>query len=133
MQHSQAIIGGKPLPAAYEQEVQGVLSVSSLQDRVVRAMLSIVPSDGSTIGNTALRRELEKQLQAEGLAIGDDDYWQAHSALVADGALVKGQGRGGSVRLAQMDRLGPLAGSPRVLQSGNAPAVSRTATARWRE
>ncbi|MBP7468182.1 MAG: site-specific DNA-methyltransferase [Thauera sp.] len=102
MQHSQAIIGRKPLPAAYEQEVQGVLSVSSLQDRVVRAMLSIVPSDGSTIGNTALRRELEKQLQAEGLAIGDDDYWQAHSALVADGALVKGQGRGGSVRLAQM-------------------------------
>ncbi|MDX9715907.1 MAG: site-specific DNA-methyltransferase [Thauera sp.] len=76
--------------------------MSSLQDRVVRAMLSIVPSDGSTIGNTALRRELEKQLQAEGLAIGDDDYWQAHSALVADGALVKGQGRGGSVRLAQM-------------------------------
>ena len=102
MQHSPAIIGRKPLPAAYEQEVQGVLSVSSLQDRVVRAMLSIVPSDGSTIGNTALRRELEKQLQAEGLAIGDDDYWQAHSALVADGALVKGQGRGGSVRLAQM-------------------------------
>jgi len=75
--------------------------VSSLQDRVTRAMLSIVPSDGSTIGNTALRREIEKRLQSEGLAMGDDDYWQAHSALVADGALVKGQGRGGSVRRAQ--------------------------------
>ena len=101
MQHSQAIIGRKPPLVACEQEDQGVLSVSSLQDRVTRAMLSIVPSDGSTIGNTALRREIEKQLQSEGLTIGDDDYWQAHSALVADGALVKGQGRGGSVRRAQ--------------------------------
>ena len=76
--------------------------MSSLQDRVVRAMLSIVPSDGSTIGNTALRREIDKLLQSEGLSIGDDDYWQAHSALVADGVLSKGQGRGGSVRLAQV-------------------------------
>lgn len=74
--------------------------MSSLQDRVARAMLSIVPADGSTIGNTALRREIEKQLQSEGLAMGDDDYWQAHSALVADGVLVKGPGRGGSVRRA---------------------------------
>ena len=98
MQHSQAIIDRKPPLVACEQEDQGVLSVSSLQDRVTRAMLSIVPSDGSTIGNTALRREIEKRLQSEGLAMGDDDYWQAHSALVADGALVKGQGRGGSVR-----------------------------------
>lgn len=65
-------------------------------------MLSIVPSDGSTIGNTALRREIDKLLQSEGLSIGDDDYWQAHSALVADGVLSKGQGRGGSVRLAQV-------------------------------
>ncbi|HRO34592.1 site-specific DNA-methyltransferase [Thauera sp.] len=101
MQHSQAIIDRKPPLVACEQEDQGVLSVSSLQDRVTRAMLSIVPSDGSTIGNTALRREIEKRLQSEGLAMGDDDYWQAHSALVADGALVKGQGRGGSVRRAQ--------------------------------
>ncbi|MCB1899844.1 site-specific DNA-methyltransferase [Cognatazoarcus halotolerans] len=76
--------------------------MSSLQDRVARAMLSIVPSDGSTIGNTALRREIDKLLQSEGLSIGDDDYWQAHSTLVADGALLKGQGRGGSVRRAKV-------------------------------
>ena len=76
--------------------------MSSLQDRVKRAMLSNVPSDGSTIGNTALRREIETLLLSEGLSIGDDDYWQAHSALVADGVLLKGQGRGGSVRRAQV-------------------------------
>ncbi len=96
MQHAQAIIARKPLPAAIEQEVQGVLSVSSLHDRVQRAMLSIVPFDGSTIGNTALRREIEKRLQSKGLSLGDEDYWEAHSTLVADGVLVKGQGRGGS-------------------------------------
>lgn len=76
--------------------------MSSLQDRVMRAMLSIVPSDGSTIGNTALRREIDKLLQSEGLSIGDDDYWQANSALIADGLLLKGKGRGGSVRRAQV-------------------------------
>jgi len=102
MQPPQAIIDRKPPLVACEQEDQGVLSVSSLQDRVMRAMLSIVPSDGSTIGNTALRREIDKLLQSEGLSIGDDDYWQAHSVLVADGVLLKGQGRGGSVRLAQV-------------------------------
>ena len=102
MQHSQAIIDRKPPLVACEQEDQGVLFVSSLQDRVARAMLSIVPSDGSTIGNTALRREIDKLLQSEALSIADDDYWQAHSALVADGVLLKGQGRGGSVRRAQV-------------------------------
>lgn len=86
----------------------------SLQDRVKRAMFSIVPADGSTIGNTALRREIEALLQSEGLSIGEDDYWQAHGALVADGVLLKGQGRGGSVRRAQAtDAIAPpLAGEP---------------------
>lgn len=72
--------------------------MSSLHERVRRAMLSSVPADGAAIGNTALRRAIEGLLQAEGLAFGDDDYWQAHAALIAEGVLVKGQGRGGSVR-----------------------------------
>ena len=74
--------------------------MSSLHERVRRAMLSSVPADGAAIGNTALRRAIEGLLQAEGLAFGDDDYWQAHAALIAEGVLVKGQGRGGSVRRA---------------------------------
>ena len=72
--------------------------MSSLHERVRRAMLSSVPADGAAIGNTALRRAIEGLLQAEGLTFGDDDYWQAHAALIAQGVLVKGQGRGGSVR-----------------------------------
>ncbi|MFN3983981.1 MAG: hypothetical protein ACK4KV_00750 [Rhodocyclaceae bacterium] len=55
----------------------------SLQDRVTRVMPSIVPPDGSTIGNTALRREIEALLQSEGLSIGEHDYWHAYGALLA--------------------------------------------------
>jgi len=67
--------------------------------KVKELMLSIVPADGSSIGNAALRRELEARLAAEDLSLSEEEYWQAHSALVAQGLLVKGQGRGGSVRL----------------------------------
>lgn len=66
--------------------------------QVQELMLSLVPADGSPIGNTALRREIETRLAADGVSISEEDYWQAHSALVAQGLLVKGQGRGGAVR-----------------------------------
>jgi adenine-specific DNA-methyltransferase len=74
--------------------------MSDLIQRLKAALLSLVPSDGSPIGNTALRREAEARLQADGLAVGEADYWQAHADLIADGSLLKGQGRGGSVRQA---------------------------------
>lgn len=73
--------------------------MSDLVQRLKAVLLSLVPSDGSPIGNTALRREAEARLQADGLAVGEADYWQAHADLIADGSLLKGQGRGGSVRL----------------------------------
>ena len=63
-------------------------------------LLSLVPADGSPIGNSALRREMEARLAAEGTALAEQDYWQVQAALVAKGLLVKGQGRGGSVRRA---------------------------------
>ena len=64
-------------------------------------MLALVPLDGTTIGNTALKRALETKLTGvEGPAFSEDAYWQAHTALVTQGLLVKGQGRGGSVRRA---------------------------------
>jgi len=68
------------------------------QDHIRDALLALVPEDGSTIGNTALRRYLGERLQAEGINLSDDDYWAAHAALISDGVLLKGQGRGGSVR-----------------------------------
>lgn len=77
--------------------------MSDIVQRLKEALLSLVPSDGSPIGNTALRREAEARLQAEGLSVSEADYWLAHADLIADGSLLKGQGRGGSVRLATTD------------------------------
>lgn len=75
--------------------------MSDVTHALKAVLLSLVPSDGTTIGNAALRREAEARLQAEGLVVTEDDYWQAHADLVANGSIVKGQGRGGSVRLAE--------------------------------
>jgi len=54
-------------------------------------LLSLVPADGSPIGNTALRRQLGWHESA---------YNTVCSGLVAAGLLEKGRGRGGSVRRA---------------------------------
>ncbi|HMW28828.1 MAG TPA: DNA methyltransferase [Plasticicumulans sp.] len=59
-----------------------------------QALLALVPADGSSIGNTALRKAL---------GVPEADYWAAQAALVADGTLLKGAGRGGSVRRAQIE------------------------------
>lgn len=64
-------------------------------------MLSLVPADGSAIGNTALRRAIENHLTPGGLTVDEEVYWQAHTSLIGEGVLMKGQGRGGSVRRAQ--------------------------------
>ena len=55
------------------------------------ALLHQVPADGSTIGNGAVR---------ETLGWDEARYTAAKDALVANGTLLKGQGRGGTVRLA---------------------------------
>jgi len=61
------------------------------------AILSRVPGDGSSIGNLALSRAV-----AEHLGTGFDGaaFEAARLALVADGTLFKGAGRGGSLRRA---------------------------------
>ncbi|AGX87430.1 site-specific DNA-methyltransferase [Candidatus Symbiobacter mobilis] len=64
-------------------------------------LLALVHSDGSPIGNTTLQRALEAKLASMGCTpLTEGAYWQAHAALVTQGLLVKGQGRGGSVRRA---------------------------------
>jgi adenine-specific DNA-methyltransferase len=69
-------------------------------DNLLTALfLALVPQDGSTIGNTALKRVLDGQMRARGGQLDEDDYWRVHASLVASGLLAKGQGQGGSVRL----------------------------------
>ena len=60
-----------------------------------KAILKEVPRDGSTIGNIRLRELVAERLDAK---VIEDDYFAARDELVDAGKLVKGQGRGGSVR-----------------------------------
>lgn len=74
------------------------LAQEQLHARMADILLSLLPADGTPVGNTALRRQIEARLATEGLTATEDDYWQAQAALLARGVVAKGQGRGGSVR-----------------------------------
>ena len=54
-------------------------------------LLALLPGDGSTIGNGAA---------AKALGLGDATYEHVKASLLAKGKIAKGQGRGGSIRLA---------------------------------
>ncbi|MCX7562162.1 site-specific DNA-methyltransferase [Xanthomonadaceae bacterium XH05] len=60
-----------------------------------RALLELLPADGSSVGNLSLREKIPVRL---GRAISDDEYFSARDALVAEGIIATGRGRGGSVR-----------------------------------
>lgn len=64
-------------------------------DEIRTVLLEEVPGDGSSVGNGRLRELIGARLQK---LVVDDDYARVRNALVASGVLVKGQGRGGSVR-----------------------------------
>lgn len=59
------------------------------------AILKLVPKDGASVGNKSLREQIEEKLGAK---VSEEAYFEARDALVDSGKLVKGQGRGGSVR-----------------------------------
>ncbi|WP_313478991.1 class I SAM-dependent DNA methyltransferase [Stutzerimonas kunmingensis] len=58
-----------------------------------QALLAAVPADGSSIGNQTLLSRLQSHL-AE---LTDEQFRAARDELIAQGALLKGRGRGGSV------------------------------------
>jgi len=64
-----------------------------MSDSLTDLILSLAPEDGSSIGNGAMMALLRERVP--GLA--DDDYVAARDALVDDGLLAKGRGRGGSI------------------------------------
>ncbi|GAB2660682.1 site-specific DNA-methyltransferase [Arenimonas aestuarii] len=59
------------------------------------AILKLLPKDGSSVGNKSLRGQVEESLEAE---VSEETYFEVRDALIGSGKLVKGQGRGGSVR-----------------------------------
>lgn len=64
-------------------------------EHLMDALMDLVPGDGSGVGNFALRQRITEKLGRE---VGEAEYVEARDALVSQGRLVKGQGRGGSVR-----------------------------------
>ena len=79
---------------------------SRLRDR----LLSLIPADGSPIGNGRL---LELLAEAPGPKVTKADYERVRDQLLAEGRLVSGRGRGGSVRMAA----GAAAGDDLVLEA----------------
>ncbi len=67
---------------------------ASLHDLI----LQLIPKDGSSIGNIKLQQQLT---EAAAFSFNEEDYKRVRDALIAEGVLGKGQGRGGSVFLAQ--------------------------------
>lgn len=64
-----------------------------MSDSLSNLILSLTPEDGSTIGNGAMMALLREQVSG----LTDDDYAAARDALVDEGLLGRGKGRGGSI------------------------------------
>ncbi|WP_200348525.1 hypothetical protein [Halochromatium glycolicum] len=64
-----------------------------MSDSLTDLILSLTPEDGASIGNGAMMALLREQMPD----LTDADYVAARDALVADGRLVRGRGRGGSI------------------------------------
>ena len=65
----------------------------SMSDSLTDLILSLTPEDGSYIGNGAMMALLRERMPG----LSDDDYFAARDALVDDGRLARGRGRGGSI------------------------------------
>lgn len=64
-----------------------------MSDSLTDLILSFTPEDGSSIGNGAMMARLREHVPG----LSDDDYIAARDALVDDGRLARGRGRGGSI------------------------------------
>ncbi|PTM75817.1 site-specific DNA-methyltransferase [Cereibacter johrii] len=70
-----------------------------MSDSLRDLVLSLIPEDGSTIGNRALIARLRENLPD----LTDEDYHEVRDQMIAEGVLTKGRGQGGSVARANGD------------------------------
>jgi adenine-specific DNA-methyltransferase len=79
-------------------------SAAELQQRVLRS----VPADGSSIGNQSLMRLLLDGPDTAGRGLSEAAIQTAVAELVSAGLLLRGRGRGGSLRRSELDAPAPL-------------------------
>lgn len=65
-----------------------------------KSLLLGMLQEGKPIGNMAACSQLrEKIKQVDAVTIADDDYWAIRNALIAEGKITRGRGKGGSIYL----------------------------------
>ena len=67
------------------------------QHALIEVLLSLVPADGTPIGNQPLRQRFIDAARAKALKATDAQFDKLLDSMVAEGVLLKGKGRGGSV------------------------------------
>ncbi|MDC8454696.1 site-specific DNA-methyltransferase [Marinobacter sp. DS40M6] len=67
-------------------------------EQIKSLLLSLLPKDGSTVGNMSLKDQIRNDHQ---LAISDEDFDAARNQLLDEGTIGKGRGRGGATYLHQ--------------------------------
>ncbi len=75
-------------------------------DDLAAILLELVPADGSGIGNRKLAGLFREKVAGQGLDVTPEQFETLRAELIARGLLVKGRGRGGSVRRAEGDAQG---------------------------
>ncbi len=70
------------------------------QRALTEILLGLVPADGTPVGNQYLRQQFIEAARSKAHKTSDAQFDELREALVAEGVLAKGKGRGGSVRRA---------------------------------
>jgi hypothetical protein len=82
-------------------------------DEQVEKFLSALRAQGGVSGNAWLTQQL---------GWGDQEYWRIREKALAAGAIVRGRGRGGSVRLVETAKPGAAAVAPTQISKDASPA-----------
>ncbi len=71
---------------------------SARENALAELLMKLVPADGTAVGNQSLRQQFVDAAKAAGHKPGEADFDSAREALIQQGRIAKGKGRGGSVR-----------------------------------
>lgn len=77
--------------------------MSEISDKALRELLlTLMPKDGSSIGNITLRARLAEAAKQKGLPFEEKDYFRIRQPLIAENVISTGSGKGGSVFLLRL-------------------------------